>query len=538
MKRGCPANAAGVAATLVLGVALALAGSLPAPAQTASDPTGLFVLPGDPGAPAIQSGTATVDDLGQSEELVGLRLRFDKLRAAGFPMPDVDDLDAYGRGTLLTAAQLIRDQSDDCIAAADMAMFLNSRIADTNWGDAIGTVDRPLWMTVKVMATMTLPDPFSTGGSLADQLADYFLKRKTRFGLVGTLYNAVQSVEIVTEHWGDTIAVQHGQWALDAYDKARREDWSAEEVAAEISGLQKQSNDLLSRINYENTIFEGAIVAAKELHTENAARIDAAYKARLAALAEDEATGGERKRREQWLLENAHTGQPKPGMDMVIDPTRNPSEIGYEWAVTETEPGGRYYREERSRAQMELDLARAEARLMHEALLRKIAYDFDRQMEERLNSLARLQVARETLHKMNLAIANGNCQDIAKPDKVKEKMPGLGMEALVALPHDELMSTLEVLRIWPPEDMMSCICVSAGYGQHGTTQLYHPDTIGDYNPLYACNHPGAPCVVSGFGCLRYPLPSNPAFWRACGEGTDVGGMTVPDAIADRLNNGD
>ena len=74
--------------------------------------------------------------------------------------------------------------------------------------------------------------------------------------------------------------------------------------------------------------------------------------------AEDEATGCERKQREKWLREHAESGEPKPGMGRVIDPTRDPSGISNEWAITETEPGGLYYREERARAFQELQLRR------------------------------------------------------------------------------------------------------------------------------------------------------------------------------------
>ena len=32
--------------------------------------------------------------------------------------------------------------------------------------------------------------------------------------------------------------------------------------------------------------------------------------------------------------------------------------------------------------------------------------------------------------------------------------------------------------------------------------------------------------------------SNPAFWKDCAIGTNLDGMTVPQAIVDRLNNGE
>jgi hypothetical protein len=372
------------------------------------------------------------------------------------------------------------------------------------------------------------------GGDMTDWLAGL----KNRFSHIGPLYNAWQSAEIVQEHWGDTVAVQHGRWARAAYDEARREDWSAEEIGAEIVNLQGQSNKLLAAINADTAAFEAAVTAEEDRHAAASAEIDAGYQARLDAIAEDEATGGERRRREQWLREHADSGEPKPGMGRIIDPTRNPSEISHEWAITETEPGGAYYREERARAFQDLELRRIAEKLSYEATLTKLGYDFDMTMQDRLSDLSELQVERETLHRMNLPMASGNCKDIAKPGKVKEKLPEIGMETLIALPHDELLNVLSVLKILPPDEMMTCICQRANYGQMGTTQIYHPDTYGDYDPRYACNKPGPPCIVSGYGCTRNPLPSNPAFWKDCAIGTDLDGMTVPQAIVDRLNNGE
>lgn len=527
-----------------LALAALIALAQPALAQTVADPANIFGLPGGDGTAGIESGTAVIDNSAAVAELVPLRQRFAEFRAAGFPLPDVADLDAYNPETLLEAARLIEGQEDPCTAAADLSMFLNARIADTNLRDSLGTVDRPLWMTTKVLATMTLPDPVGLGGDFTDWLAGL----KNRFSRIGPLYNTWQSAEIVKEHWGDTIAVKHGNWAHQVYDEARREDWSAEEIGAEIVNLQAQSNKILAQVDRDTAAFEAAVKAEEDRHGAAGADQDAAYQAKLDAIAEDEATGGERKRREQWLREHADSGEPKPGMGRIIDPmpgpgsvfepTRNPSEISYEWAITETQPGGAYYREERARALQELQLARLAEKLQYEATLTKLGFDFDLEMEDRLEDLAELQVERETLQGMNLPMANGNCKDIAKPGKVKERLPEIGMETLLALPHDELVNVLGVLKILPPDDMMTCICQRAAYGQMGTTQIYHPDTYGEYDPRYECNKPGPPCIVSGYGCTRNPLPSDPAIWKDCAIGTDVDGMTVPQAIIERLNNGE
>lgn len=105
------------------------------------------------------------------------------------------------------------------------------------------------------------------------------------------------------------------------------------------------------------------------------------------------------------------------------------------------------------------------------------------------------------------------------------------MTELFSLPHDRLMTTLKALGVTPSDDYLSCVCRAAGYGTSSTQQYYHPGTIGDYDKRYTCQHPGEPCVVSGFGCTRHPLPSDPKIWESCAaaqRGTDVGAIT--DAV--------
>jgi hypothetical protein len=82
------------------------------------------------------------------------------------------------------------------------------------------------------------------------------------------------------------------------------------------------------------------------------------------------------------------------------------------------------------------------------------------------------------------------------------------MDRLAKLNHTKLKAAFDGMGIAPPQDFYRCLCRSAGYGSSSTAQFYHPDTIGEYNPMYSCSQPGDPCIVSGFGCGRYPLPSD------------------------------
>ncbi|MDP3960609.1 MAG: hypothetical protein Q8Q26_11235 [Pseudorhodobacter sp.] len=102
---------------------------------------------------------------------------------------------------------------------------------------------------------------------------------------------------------------------------------------------------------------------------------------------------------------------------------------------------------------------------------------------------------------------------------------------LIVLPHNRLIEVLEKLGIKPDGGFLNCLCASAGYGSSSTSQFYHPDTLGDYNPTYSCTQPGPPCVVSGMGCYRNPLPHDSTIWERCALSTrPEGGTSVLDAV--------
>lgn len=118
-------------------------------------------------------------------------------------------------------------------------------------------------------------------------------------------------------------------------------------------------------------------------------------------------------------------------------------------------------------------------------------------------------------------------QDAAPRTAAQDKI----MVDLFSLPHDRMMATMTALGVKPSQDYLTCVCRTAGYGTSNTQQYYHPDTIGDYDKRYSCNQPGDPCVVSGFGCMRYPLPSDPKIWETCAAAErSKGGVATTDAL--------
>ncbi|MBT3070028.1 hypothetical protein KKP04_03985 [Rhodomicrobium sp. Az07] len=100
------------------------------------------------------------------------------------------------------------------------------------------------------------------------------------------------------------------------------------------------------------------------------------------------------------------------------------------------------------------------------------------------------------------------------PEEIAKRRAHI-VDRLAKLNHTKLTAALEGMGIAPPVDFYNCLCRAAAYGSSSAAQFYHPDTIGEYNPRYSCSHPGDPCIVSGFGCGRYPLPSDAKIWTKC-----------------------
>jgi len=83
------------------------------------------------------------------------------------------------------------------------------------------------------------------------------------------------------------------------------------------------------------------------------------------------------------------------------------------------------------------------------------------------------------------------------------------------LNHAKLLATLKELKITPSESYLNCLCRGGKHGSSITRQFYHPGTLGKYDLRYSCQHPGDPCIVSGSGCLRYPLPKEMNIIKGC-----------------------
>lgn len=101
------------------------------------------------------------------------------------------------------------------------------------------------------------------------------------------------------------------------------------------------------------------------------------------------------------------------------------------------------------------------------------------------------------------------------------------LSQIIGLDYGKQRAVYDRLGFAPGDAFWNCLCASAGYGSSSTSQFYHPGTIGDYDKRYSCNQPGDPCVVSGFGCSRHPLPSDAGIWERCGARSVAAGGADP-----------
>lgn len=138
-----------------------------------------------------------------------------------------------------------------------------------------------------------------------------------------------------------------------------------------------------------------------------------------------------------------------------------------------------------------------------------------------------------------LAFSSAAAQDGSDADDQRNAHDTHAINRWTHLPHDRQLLVLQSLGVSVPQAFYDCVCRSARYGTSITSQFYHPDTLGEFDLRYTCQHPGPPCIVSGYGCSRHDLPDNTALFEACAKADDLAGGNPLDniiaALADRAN---
>lgn len=426
--------------------------------------------------------------------IAGLGKRIKTAQAETYLLPKVTDVSAYSDNTLWQLEQRLRDIPDPCVAAVEMALFLDSRRFETSLSASLEAYESPGVMALEIVRTWVVPDGIGVGTSILD---DLFETGGKAFSPIGKLKNAADTWTIFQNHFVGSVESESGKWAYEAWRDAQGKGLSPEEIVTRQRALQDESATHLSEVEATKESLDVEMMRVDIAHGQAQLEIEARYDAAIENIRFE--AGGNALR----LEESAFVTKLANAKNVFT------SEWGAELA--------RY--EDAQRQVIKTQSAR-----MHAALMK----------------ISRLQVERETLQKIAQPVAYNDCDGIGKPPEPLLKSGATPLEEIIALPHDRLLRVLKVLGVSASDDFLNCLCRAAGYGSSGTQQFYHPDTWGEYDKRYSCQQPGDPCIVSGYGCLRHPLPGSSQIWESCAAANLTEGGTpltkqISDAVRQRAD---
>ncbi|GAA0310069.1 hypothetical protein [Rhodovulum strictum] len=410
--------------------------------------------------------------------------------------PKVEDLSAYRDHTRAALGRMNAAQPDPCIANVAGALFLDAHLADTGLIEALRGLDRPEVAVARIVWNFAMPDEPGVLGSLATVLG--YGKIGKALDLVSKGANTIKGFDILMEHTIGSVEQRQAIWTNEIVRQSIDNKWDATLIADRSRQLADSSQTTVEEIRTLSDRTEAEILDLERKHEAEIARIDARRSERIEALIQKHYSLTDTNP-QRAMLQARLKAESDPAMSTIANEHT---------AATQTALNNRY------------------------AKLTEISQGYERRVGKLTEDLARNATQHEALARYAWPIAQGDCAEITRDGPVAA-IPRLptGLEEpyerdaadagrladVLKLPHDKLMVTLGALALAPSTDFLSCVCRAAAYGQPQTAQFYHPDTIGEYDKRYSCNTPGEPCVVSGFGCWRNPLPGNPDYWEACAD---------------------
>ncbi len=431
-------------------------------------------------APQTSNETPRLNDPA-AETLAELSVRMEGFRSAGYAMPSQQDLSTYSEDTLNALLARAKSGSNDCVGAIDMALFLDAHIAETSWAEALQTFDNPSAMFTQALRKIYIAD------GLGDGSTGFLTTNVPGMQYVDMALKINESLPIINEHNIGSIAAREGIWTQEIFEMSQKSAWDEAKIkAVQVTLLAdaKGSSDKMASLS--------------DKMAEDETQIELRYGRVLLKLEEERAAG---------------------------------------LAKADAEAFGQAIEERRANVEAAFTSSKLAALKEREKALFKALEDYESAVNTEELRAAKYQVQYAALSKYARPIAQGKCEEIAKqgllaqpedPRTPEEKQ----LDGVIELSNDKLMLTLGAMGITPSQGFLNCLCKTAGYGSPGTSQTYHPDTIGTYDPRYSCQHPGDPCVVSGYGCTRHPLPTDRDIWKSCAaSNADAATPSVTDAIA-------
>jgi len=456
---------------LALALATTVALTSAAVAQTTPD---TFATP-ETGAPqtGIGGDTAAIDmrEIDETRLLVEAKLK--SFAESGQIGALIADVSAYSDATVAGLGDILDEGGDPCTQAVRAAVYLDGHLEEADWAEVARGIERPWEMAGEIIVGLRKPDE-------NDILSDLISK----FWVIDRAMDTYEAYKTVKSHYVQTPLIRDGIASNQIVQEAVRGNWTEADIQARRADLLKQAQGSAEEMLVAQARIKDGLEAVDKRYDE---RVSVAFL--------------EMKRE----IEKVYGSISIDELNALLDDGKFPNlRMTYDAAV----------------------LAAGELR----------AQEHQRVVEQSYALMQKTQFATEqalaqvdALARYSAPLARGDCAKISRDGPVSkpEEKPDSVTEVL-ALPHDKLLIFLTSIGSKPSEDMLNCLCHIAGYGSPGTAQFYHPDTLGTYDKRYSCQHPGDPCIVSGYGCLRHPLPSDPQKWVSCAAttGEDITGAIV------------
>lgn len=478
----------GIVCAAALGAQTVDAGALsPGPDATGSAVSGAAAQLANPG------GAARVE----------MKLLMARLAGKGPVAATVADLSSYGDGTMIDMKAAIDPDADPCVASVQAALFLDAHLVETGWWEKLKSIDRPVEATAEILTIWALPDVY---GVTADGLGLLsFRKASPVFQALSIGSNALGSYDVLVEHNIGSVEQRQAIWTQEIVQKSIKYGWDEGVISDRRAYLQGKTIEYVAALTDLDQKTETDMNRVETQFNTDIAKID------------------------RWEADQYDALRVKYNVKTIW-----PENANTELAAIKNEAV--------SKGQA--------ARNTRHGKLTALATAYDETATRIMQDIAKAETQQDALVRYARPIARNECESIRKDGALpnapllpssleapfdRDAKDAARLGAILALPHEQLMTTLDALGIWPEERFLSCVCRAAGYGSSGTAQYYHPGTIGTYDKRYSCQHPGDPCIVSGFGCMRYPMPSDPKPWESCAAAAKGdAAQTVTDSILSRM----
>ncbi|WP_281954946.1 hypothetical protein [Pseudophaeobacter arcticus] len=427
---------------------------------------------------------------GQADEVNVIRNEANQtlrdLESRGYVAPTLSDLSKYPARTIRDLKTVLDGQSDDCLKAVAGSLFLDAHrreasveaavedLQNTNlirdladiWGmSLLAEINPNLQVDLQIDPYMFLQS------NLADSVSS----------LSGMFENLHKTVNAFVDHNREAIANSREVWIEDIIRVSTLHNWNENTVAGAQEKLRAKVAKAHAGIQAAEVTAKAAIPKIEERFQDRLSRIASARDVEIYKL------------------------------DREIN-----SEAAYNIKL--------------GTIQANFVAANQEARDQRVAEFKQALQSRQHMISLNLQRIAMAHVQSQALARYALPIARGECDKITKTGFVHTPISckaGDFLCELTRLPHGKLMSTFKALGVTPSVGYLNCVCRAAGYGSSGASQFYEPDTIGTFDARYSCQHPGPPCIVSGLGCTRHPLPTDPEKWKNCGARVEAEGKPNP-----------